>query len=83
MNGMYLNGKDSLVILRRTLEGKRGKGNRREEERKKEFVEFLERKKERKEKKMRRERTLDMLCIAFGVLAFASSGLFLLLRLKN
>ncbi|XVE96360.1 hypothetical protein REPUB_Repub02eG0214500 [Reevesia pubescens] len=80
MDGMHLNGMESLIILKRRLEGKRGKGKKREEERKKEFVEFLERKRERKETKMRREGTLDMLCVAFGVLAFASSGLFLLLR---
>ncbi|XWS59445.1 hypothetical protein CRYUN_Cryun08bG0122400 [Craigia yunnanensis] len=80
MDGMYLNGKDSLVILKRGLEGKRRRGKNREEERKKEFAEFFERKRERKEKKMRREGTLDMICVAFGVLAFASSGLFLFLR---
>ncbi|XVE61439.1 hypothetical protein DITRI_Ditri06bG0040200 [Diplodiscus trichospermus] len=80
MDGMYLNGRDSLVILKRGLEGKRGKGRKREEERKKAFVEFLERKRVRKEKKMRREGALDMLCVAFGVLTFASSALFLLLR---
>ncbi|XVE75921.1 hypothetical protein DITRI_Ditri12bG0130400 [Diplodiscus trichospermus] len=80
MDGVYLNGRDSLVILKRGLEGKRGKGKKRGEGRKKEFVEFQERKRERKENKMRREGTLDMLCVAFGVLAFASSGLFLLLR---
>ena len=80
MDGMYLNGKDSLVILKRGLEGKRVKGKKREEERNKEFEEFFERKRERKEKKKRMERTLDMLCVAFGLLAFASSGLFLFLR---
>ncbi|XVF07608.1 hypothetical protein REPUB_Repub06bG0153800 [Reevesia pubescens] len=80
MDGMFLNGKDSLVILKRGLNGNRGKGKKREEERWNEFVEFLERKRERKEKKMRREETLDMLCVVFGVLAFASSGLFLFLR---
>ncbi|XWS56031.1 hypothetical protein CRYUN_Cryun09bG0051500 [Craigia yunnanensis] len=80
MDGMYLNGKDSLVILKRGLDGKRGKGKKREKERKKEFMEFLERKRERKERKIRREGTLDMLCVTFGVLAFATSGLYLLLR---
>lgn len=80
MDGMYLNGRDSLVILKRALEGKRGNGKNREERRRKEFEEFLERKRERKEKKMRIEGTLDMICVAFGVLVFASSGFFLLLR---
>ncbi|XVF55787.1 hypothetical protein PTKIN_Ptkin06aG0065000 [Pterospermum kingtungense] len=79
MDGMYLNGRDSLVILKRALEGKRGQGKNREERRRKEFLEFLKRKRERKEKKMKMEGTLDMICVAFGVLAFASSGLFLLL----
>ncbi|XP_022743943.1 probable F-box protein At2g36090 [Durio zibethinus] len=80
MDGMYLKGRDSLVILKRGLEGKRGKVKKKEEERKKEFLEFLERKRERKEKKIMREGILDMLCVAFGVMAFASSVLFFLLR---
>ncbi|GMJ09480.1 hypothetical protein like AT2G36090 [Hibiscus trionum] len=80
VDGMYLNGNDSLVILKRALDGKRGKGKKREVERKKEVENFLERKKERKERKSRREGTLDMLCVAFGVLAFASSASFLLLK---
>ncbi|XP_022765797.1 LOW QUALITY PROTEIN: probable F-box protein At2g36090 [Durio zibethinus] len=80
MDGMFMNGRDSLVILKRGLEGKRGKGKLREERRKNEVAEFLERKRERKERKMRREGALEMLCVAFGVLAVASSGLFLFLR---
>ncbi|KAE8718981.1 putative F-box protein [Hibiscus syriacus] len=73
MDGMYLNGKDSLGILKRGLEGKRGKGKR-----KKEVEDFLERKRERKEWRTKREGTLDMLCVAFGVSAFAYSALFFL-----
>ncbi|KAE8668402.1 putative F-box protein [Hibiscus syriacus] len=76
MDGMYLSGKDSLGILKRGLEGKRGKGKRREMERKKEVEDFLERKRGRTERRMKREGTLDMLCVAFGVLAFVSSALF-------
>ncbi|XVF76152.1 hypothetical protein PTKIN_Ptkin13bG0243200 [Pterospermum kingtungense] len=70
MDGMHLNGRDSLVILKRRLEGKRGKVKNKEEVMKKEYVEILERKRERKEKKMRREGILDMLCVAFGALLF-------------
>ncbi|TYI32795.1 hypothetical protein ES332_A04G087900v1 [Gossypium tomentosum] len=80
MDGMYLNGRESLVMLRRGLAGKRRRGKKRESERKKAVAEFLERKRERKERKMRREGTLDTLCVAFGVSAFASSLLFLLFR---
>ncbi|XP_007027856.2 PREDICTED: probable F-box protein At1g60180 [Theobroma cacao] len=80
MDGMFLNGRDSLVILKKGLEGERGKRKKREAERKQEFLKFSERKRERKEKKLRREGTLDMLCVAIGGLAFGSLGLFLLLR---
>ncbi|KAK8593523.1 hypothetical protein V6N13_042907 [Hibiscus sabdariffa] len=83
MDGMYLNGNDSLVILKRALEGKRGKGksqSQSQSQRKKEVEEFLERKRERKERRSRREGTLDMLCVAFGVFAFASSASFLFFK---
>uniref|UniRef100_A0A2N9EXI9 F-box domain-containing protein n=1 Tax=Fagus sylvatica TaxID=28930 RepID=A0A2N9EXI9_FAGSY len=80
MDGVHLNGKESLVILQRAMEGKKGIRRRREEEGRKRYQEFLERKKERKEKKLRTEGTLDMLCVAFGVLGFASFWLFVLCR---
>lgn len=79
MDGIHLNGKESLVILQRAMEGKKGI-KRREEEGRKRFQEFLERKKERKEMKLRIERRLDMLCVAFGVLGFATFWLFVLCR---
>ncbi|KAK8672128.1 hypothetical protein V6N13_110502 [Hibiscus sabdariffa] len=77
MDGMYLNGNESLVVLKRALEGKRGKA---EVERKKQVEDFLGRKRERKERRSRREGTLDMLCVAFGVFAFASSASFLFFK---
>ncbi|KNA05376.1 hypothetical protein SOVF_190920, partial [Spinacia oleracea] len=61
ISGGHLNGKDSLVILQRLLEGKRGnlcgKGGMkgRVEEGRRRYLEYLERKKERKEKMLRRE----------------------------
>ncbi|GMN39425.1 hypothetical protein TIFTF001_008644 [Ficus carica] len=77
MDGTHLKGRESLVILQRALDGKRGK--RREEEGRKRYQEYLERKRERKERKVRTEGTLDMLfAIFFGAFAFSllSVGIF-------
>lgn len=80
MEGMHLNGKDSMVILERviTMNGKR-KGKGREEEAKRRYREYVEKKKERREKKIKREGILDMLSIAFaaGSLVFAAFWFFL------
>ncbi|GAV59462.1 hypothetical protein CFOL_v3_02993, partial [Cephalotus follicularis] len=78
MDGVQWNGKDSLVILERGLEGKRGRWGRRDVEGKKRYVEFLEMKRERREKKLRSEGILDIFCLSFGVLIFASLVLFIL-----
>lgn len=75
MDGMNLNGRDSLVILQKALEGKRGNGRRREEEGKRRYDEYLERKRKRKERRMKREGVLDILGVLMAVLV-ASSGLF-------
>ncbi|KAL5976465.1 hypothetical protein ACLOJK_020798 [Asimina triloba] len=74
MDGMSLNGRDSLVILQGAMEGKRAAlgGRDMEEVMRERYSEFLERKKERKEKKMRREGRLDLACILMGVSVFAS-----------
>ncbi|ESQ52234.1 hypothetical protein EUTSA_v10016952mg [Eutrema salsugineum] len=72
MEGTHLNGKDSLVILRRVMEGKRGNGRRRELEAKRRHEEFVEKKRERKEKKLRAELVFDILTVAFGILGFGS-----------
>jgi len=80
MDGMHLNGKDSLGILQRALEGRMGRRGRREEEGRKRYQEYLERKRERKERQLRTEGTLDMLFMAFGVLVFASFWLIVLCR---
>ena len=66
MDGTHLNGRDSLGIFQRALEGKRGNEKGREG-----YVEFLERKKEREERKVRAERRLDMLCVALVAFSFA------------
>ncbi|CAK9323019.1 unnamed protein product [Citrullus colocynthis] len=66
MDGTFLDGKDSLVILERAMEGTKGKRER------KKLEEFMEKKKERKEMKVRREGTLDMMCLAFGFFGFAT-----------
>ncbi|KDP36185.1 hypothetical protein JCGZ_08829 [Jatropha curcas] len=80
MDGMFMNGKDSLGILNSSFEGKKGIKGRKEEEGKKRYEEFLEMKRGRKERKLRTESTLDILCVTFGVLIFASLGLFVLFR---
>lgn len=71
MDGMNLNGKDSLGILQRAMMG--GRKRRREDTSMRErYVAYLKRKMERKEKKMRREGRLDMACLLFGLSVFAS-----------
>ncbi|GAY33033.1 hypothetical protein CUMW_005290 [Citrus unshiu] len=80
MDGTNLNGKESLVILQRGLEGKRRNVKGREDEGKRKYEDYVEKKRERKEKKLRTEGALDMLCVAFGVFTFFSSGLYLLWR---
>ncbi|XP_059646628.1 probable F-box protein At2g36090 [Cornus florida] len=81
MDGMFLTGKESLVILQRALEGKRGKGGRkREEEGRGIYQEYLERKRERGERKLRTEGTLDTLCVGFGLSIFALFCFFVLCR---
>uniref|UniRef100_M4CM63 F-box domain-containing protein n=1 Tax=Brassica campestris TaxID=3711 RepID=M4CM63_BRACM len=72
MEGTSLNGKDSLVILRSVMEGKRGNGRRREAESKWRHEEFMEKKRELKEKKMRVEWVFDILTVAVGVLGFGT-----------
>ncbi|XP_027065209.1 probable F-box protein At2g36090 [Coffea arabica] len=72
MDGMHLNGKDSLVILHRALEGKRGKARNRGEEGRRRYEEYVGMKSERKERKMRSEGALDVMCVASGVIAFVA-----------
>lgn len=74
LDGKHLNGRDSLVILERSMRGKRGKGVRREEEARGRHEKFEEMKRERRERKLRVESTLDTLSVAFGLSVFA--GLF-------
>ncbi|CDY43750.1 BnaAnng07650D [Brassica napus] len=72
MEGTHLNGKDSLVILRSVMEGKRGNGRRREVELKRRHEEFMEKRREMIEKKMRVESVFDILTVAVGILGFVS-----------
>ncbi|KAI3471907.1 hypothetical protein Pfo_028595 [Paulownia fortunei] len=55
MDGMHLNGKDSLVFLQWTLEGKKGTGKNRVQEGQRRYKEFVEMKRERRERKLRTE----------------------------
>ncbi|XP_021728602.1 probable F-box protein At2g36090 [Chenopodium quinoa] len=78
IDGAHLNGKDSLVILQRVLEGKRGdlygKGGMkgRVDEGRKRYLEFLERKRQRRENMIRREGRLDSMCVGISVCLFVS-----------
>ncbi|CAN4118802.1 unnamed protein product [Withania somnifera] len=76
LDGNHLNGRESLVILQKVLEGKRGNGAKRGEIGRKRYKEFLERKRERKEKNLRREGALDVLFVAFGISIFVAFGVF-------
>ncbi|KAL2500505.1 putative F-box protein [Forsythia ovata] len=80
MDGMHINGKESLGILQRAMEGKKGKGRNRVQEGQRRYKEYLEVKKERKERKVRTEGTLDILCVAFGVSCFVAFWSFILFR---
>ncbi|KAE9619582.1 hypothetical protein Lal_00049358 [Lupinus albus] len=61
MEGMNLYGKDSLVILKRALEGKRGKAKDKKEESDNKFV---------KEGEVRKEGRLDILFVGLALLSF-------------
>ncbi|KAM6547651.1 hypothetical protein CsatB_019327 [Cannabis sativa] len=61
MDGRHMKGKESLVILRKALEGKRVNSGRREMGGRKRYEEYLERKMRRIERKVRTEGTLDIL----------------------
>lgn len=75
MDGMHLSGRESLGILQRALEGKRGRKIVGEEgEARKRYLEFVRRKEERKERRARAEGRLDMLCVA--LVAFSFSAFF-------
>lgn len=67
VDGVHLNGRDSMVILEGALEGKKGRGKNREEEGRRRYRVYAEMRRERRERKVRREGALDMLCVAFGV----------------
>ncbi|XP_076953751.1 putative F-box protein At2g36090 [Bidens hawaiensis] len=72
MDGKHLNGRDSLVILQRVMEGKRGNGVNKEKEAKNRYKKFEEMKRMRRERKLRVEETLDTLSVVFGLSVFAA-----------
>ncbi|CAJ1968114.1 unnamed protein product [Sphenostylis stenocarpa] len=76
LDGMQMNGRESLVILQGALRGTRKKKKEGGEG----FREFLKRKKERKEGKVRAEGRLDMVCVGLVVLAIVSSSLLVFWR---
>lgn len=79
MEGKYMNGRDSLVILQAAMATGRRKKERRGEG-KERFEEYLEMKRERRERKQKRERALDLLCIFTGVTIFVAFWSFVLFR---
>ncbi|KAF9591414.1 hypothetical protein IFM89_004112 [Coptis chinensis] len=79
MDGINLNGKDSLGILEKAIQSGERKKGRREEARER-YEEYVTRMRERKEKKLRIERRLDALCVAIGVSILASFWMLVLLR---
>lgn len=80
LDGMHLNGRESLVILERGLEGKRGKALKREEEGRRRYKEYVEMKKERKERKLRTEGALEIFCVAFVVSILVAFSCFVWCR---
>ncbi|KAI3412496.1 uncharacterized protein J3R85_017319 [Psidium guajava] len=80
MEGKILNGRDGLVILGEAMASGQRKKAKRESEGKERFEEYEERKRERKQWKQRRERALDLVCIAVGVTVFVGFWSFILFR---
>ncbi|KAJ4971178.1 hypothetical protein NE237_004277 [Protea cynaroides] len=81
MEGMNLNGKETLEILQRAMREEGGKRRkRRREEGKQRYEEYLKLKREREERRLRRERRLDTICIVFGFSIVATFWAFLLCR---
>ncbi|XP_075507756.1 putative F-box protein At2g36090 [Primulina tabacum] len=74
-DGVHLNGKDSLVILHRALECKKGS------EAKLRYEDYLEMRREIKERKVKTEEALDMFCLGFGVSILVTFLLFVFCRL--
>ncbi|CAI9760858.1 unnamed protein product [Fraxinus pennsylvanica] len=67
IDGMHLIGKDSLVILQRALEGKKGRVKTRLHEGEMRYKKFVEMRRERRERKLRRDVALDLFSVAFWV----------------
>ncbi|MQL77673.1 hypothetical protein Taro_010086 [Colocasia esculenta] len=81
VDGMCLNGKESLVVLRGAMKGRRmGWGGEGEAEARRRYAEYAAAKQERKERRMRREGRLDMCCIVLGVSLFLGLFAFAALR---
>lgn len=81
MDGKVLCGKNSLVILGDVIEG--GRKKKKENEFKKNYENFLELKKKWKENKQKREKRLDMVCIASGIIIFISFWSLIVLASRN
>ncbi|CAA3023321.1 F-box At2g27310 [Olea europaea subsp. europaea] len=78
MEGKVLNGSDILGILHEAMDGERKKSNRDIE--RESYEKFLKMKIQCRERNQRRERSLDMMCIATGVTIFFALCFLTLLR---
>ncbi|KAL2454063.1 putative F-box protein [Abeliophyllum distichum] len=67
MDGMHLTGKDSLIILQRALEGKKGRAKNRLQDGQMRYKKFMDIRRERRERKLRRDGVLDLFWVAFWV----------------
>ncbi|KAL2503052.1 putative F-box protein [Forsythia ovata] len=67
MDGMHLTGKDSLIVLQRALEGKKGRAKNRLQEGQMRYKKFVDMRRERRERKLRRDGVLDLFWVAFWV----------------
>lgn len=78
MEGKILSGGESLEILEAAMEGRRRKSDVKIQ--REAYEMFLRMKMQSRERKQRRERSLDMVCIAAGVSIFMAIWTFLLSR---
>ncbi|KAM0940398.1 putative F-box-like domain superfamily protein [Dioscorea sansibarensis] len=81
-DGICLNGKECLAMIKEAMEGEKlGRGRGKEEEQAKQrYEEHMERRKERKERRARNETRIDTCCIAIGVSIFLAFMVLVVFR---
>ncbi|KAJ0973386.1 hypothetical protein J5N97_021345 [Dioscorea zingiberensis] len=81
-DGICLNGKESLAVIKEAMEGVkigRGRGEE-EEEAKRRYEEHMKKRKERKDRRARSETRIDTCCIAIGVSIFLAFMVLVVFR---